>query len=79
RLPYLGAFGNGLIWLCAALNEVILRIYFRYAETLIRDFPSLAREVGGLFAVELLGLVAMWIARGLWTKAKLLRASLKRS
>lgn len=79
RFPYLGAVGNGLIWLGAALNEVILIIYFRYADTLIRDFPSLAREVGGLFAVELLGLVAMWIARGLWTKAKLLRASLKSS
>lgn len=77
RLPYLGAVGNALIWLGAALLEVLVTVYLLWASTGTVDVATVAREVFGLFVLELLGLVFMWIARGLWTRSKLLRSSVK--
>ena len=78
RFPYLGAAGNGLIWLGAALLEVVVTSYLLWTGGGITDVAELAREAAGLFALELLALVAMWIARALWTRAKLLGALLNR-
>lgn len=78
RFPYLGSVGNGLVWLGAALLEMVITTYLLWAGEGARDVTALVREAAGLFAAELLGLVAMWIARGLWTSAKLLRSSIKR-
>lgn len=75
RFPYLSAVGNGLIWLGAALLEVVVTSYLLWTGGGIKDAAELAREAAGLFALELLALVAMWTARVLWTRAKLLSAS----
>lgn len=77
RLPYLGAVGTVFIWLGAALPEVFVTLYLLWRGIGIRDADTMAREVAGLFSLELLGLVSMWIARGLWTRAKLLRSSVQ--
>lgn len=77
RLPFLGAIGNGLVWLAAALLEVLVTLYLLWTGAEMRDAPDLVLAVVGLFLLELLGLAAMWIARGLWTRARLLRSSLK--
>ena len=72
RLPYLGAVGNALIWLGAALLEVVVTSYLLWTGAGIRETGDIARELAGLFALELLGVVSMSIARVLWTKSKLL-------
>ena len=77
RLPYLGAVGNGLIWLGAALLEIVVTSYLLWTGARIRDVVELLREAAGFIALELLGLVSMWIGRGLWTRAKLLSKSVK--
>lgn len=74
RLPYLGTVGNGLIWLGAASLEVVVTVFLVATGTGNRDADFLAGEVAGIVAVELLGVVAMWIARFLWTRAKLLKS-----
>lgn len=79
RFPYLGAVGNGLIWLGAALLEVTVTSYVLWEGAGITNLAELALEAAGLFVLELLGLVSMWLARGLWTRAKVLSApSVKR-
>lgn len=78
RLPYLGAVGNACIWFGAALLEVVVTLYLLYVGAGITGDAELAREGAVLFVLEILGLVAMWVARGLWTRAKLLRSSMGR-
>ena len=79
RVPYLGAVGNGLIWFGAALLEVTVTWYVLWTGAKITDIGALALEAAGLFILELLGLVSMWAARCLWTRAKLMSAqSVKR-
>ena len=78
RLRYLGAVGNALIWLSAGLLEVVVTSYLLWTGAGLRGTGDIAREIAGLFVLELLGLVSMSMARFLWTRAKLLRASVKR-
>lgn len=78
RLRYLGAVGNALIWLSAGLLEVVVTSYLLWTGAGLRDTGDIAREIAGLFILELLGLVSMSLARFLWTRATILRASVKR-
>lgn len=70
RLPYLGVVGNGLVWLGAAMLEMVVATYLLWTGNGVRNVADLLREAAGLFTLELLGLVSMWIARGLWMNAK---------
>lgn len=74
RLLHLGTVGNGLIWLGAASLGVVVTVFLVATGTGNRDADFLAGEVARMVAVELLGVVAMWIARYLWTRAKLLKS-----
>lgn len=78
-LPYLGAVGNALVWLGAALLKIVVTSCLLWTGAGSRDMAALVLESAGLFAPELLGLVAMWTARGLWARAnKLLRSKVER-
>eukprot|EP00904_Undaria_pinnatifida_P010704 jgi/Undpi1/6764/HiC_scaffold_21.g09243.m1 len=77
RLPYLGAVGSGMIWLGAALLEVVVISYLLWTGGGIRDIGEIAREAASFVALELLGLVSMWAAHGLWSRAKVLSAAVK--
>lgn len=76
RLPYLGAFGNGVIWLCAAWVEVLVTVYLalRLGEKDIGRQVGL--EIAALVVLELLALVIVWAYRILMVTVKmtLLRA-----
>lgn len=74
RFPYLGAVGNALVWLGAALIEIVVTSYLLWTGAGIKDFVELVVEAAGLFSLELLGLLAVWVARFLWTRHKLLRS-----
>lgn len=76
-IPYIRVVGNGLIWFGAALLEVVVTSYLLWEGANQKDVTAMVRESAGLLILELLGLMAMWIARGLWERAKLLRASVK--
>ncbi|CAN0024344.1 unnamed protein product, partial [Scytosiphon promiscuus] len=76
-LPCLEAFGNALLWIGVATLEVLVVGYFVWqaaGDGELRSWEVLEAEVAGLLAVEALGLVALWAARVLWTRAKLLAA-----
>lgn len=75
--PYIGAVGNGIVWLGVASLEVVVTSYLLLAGAGVQDSGDLVREVGGLIALELLALVTMLVARGLWTRAVILRSSVK--
>ena len=77
RLPYLDVFGNGLVWLGSALLEMVITTYLLWTGNGVRDVNALVLEAAGLFALELLALILIWIARGLWLSATLLRSSVK--
>ncbi|CAM9351994.1 unnamed protein product [Ectocarpus sp. 6 AP-2014] len=75
RLPYLGAFGNGLVWLGSAAMEVIVASFLVWEGERVTTWELLRDGVIGLVTVEFGGLLAMWAARFLWTRAKLLLAA----
>ena len=75
--PYLRAVGNGLIWLGAALLEVVVTSYLLWEGANKKDAFAIVHESAGLLVLELMGLAVMWIARGMWERAKFLRASVK--
>lgn len=77
QLPHLGAVGNGLIWLGAALLEIAATSYIIWEGDGPKDVITFAKEIAFLFALELLAVVSIWIARGLWTRVKLLRSSVR--
>lgn len=77
RVPYIGGVGNGLVWLGSALLEMVITTYLLWTGTGVRDVTSLVVEAAGLFTLELLGLIVMWIARSLWLSATLLKMSVK--
>lgn len=85
ELPYLGASGHALLWLGVAALEVLVALFLvreaggRAATAAAGQRKTLAGvlkdgEMVGLVAVEAVALLTMWIARGLWTRARLLLA-----
>ncbi|CAN0473699.1 unnamed protein product, partial [Hapterophycus canaliculatus] len=76
-LPYLSALGNALLWLGVAALEILVVAYFVWqaaGDGDLRSWDILADEITGLLLVEALALLALWAARVLWTRAKLLTA-----
>lgn len=59
RLPYLGAFGNGLVWLGSAAMEVIVASFLVWEGERVTTWELLRDGVIGLVTVELAGLLAM--------------------
>ncbi len=78
RFPYCGAFGCALIWLGLAALEVLVASFLVWAAGTAEGDRGLGRawaaEIIGLAALEAAALVAMWAARLLWTRARLLAA-----
>ena len=82
KLPFLGAFGHALLWLGVAALEVLVALLLvreggegsaaGQRETLAGIVAD--GEVVGLMAVEAVAMLAVWAARGLWTRARLLLA-----
>ena len=80
RCHYLSAFAGGAIWLGAALIEVVLTTFVVLAseganhanvEEDVR-WGVFQHALVSLVALEVLGLVALWVFKYLWARAKLL-------
>lgn len=75
RLPYLGAFGNGLIWLCAAWVEVLVTVYLALRLQVSGEDEDIGSLVGGeivaLVVVEVLALMVVWAYRVLMVRVKM--------
>ncbi|CAN0166942.1 unnamed protein product [Scytosiphon promiscuus] len=81
RLPYLGAFGNGLVWLSAAGLEVVVPVYLairvRYSTRIDEDLVGvIGGEVVALIVVEFLALVLVWTYRVLMVRIKMMLRTL---
>lgn len=88
KVPFLGAFGHALLWLGVAALEVLVASFLvrgvaekDSATTAVgrRQRDSLAAtledgEMVGLVVVEAVALLAVWAARGMWARARLLLA-----
>lgn len=81
---YLGALGNVLIWLGSALLEVIVALYLKWRMSTIylnRTTPNawsdLGEEISGLIVVEVMGLIAVWLARVSLMKASSIFSRMK--
>ncbi|CAM9166576.1 unnamed protein product [Scytosiphon promiscuus] len=79
RIYYLGAFGSSAVWLGSATLEVVVATFLVWkADGIVMssndsgDWGVLTSTLASLLAVEVLALVAMWTAKLLWTRAKLL-------
>lgn len=77
RLPYLGFFGNALIWLGSAMTEVLVTAYLvwrlQYWKNQGSDeenWPVLVAAVIGLVILEVVALLAVWAARFFFARAK---------
>lgn len=81
RLPYLGVFGNALIWLGAAITEVLVTAYLVWRlqywkneeaadETDEEKWSVLVAAVIGLIVLEAVALLAVWTARFFFARAK---------
>lgn len=70
RRPHLGALGNALVWRGAATLEAVIVAFQTWMVTLSPGRGMMANELAGLVAVEVLALLATWLARFLWTRSK---------
>lgn len=80
RLPYLGAFGNALIWLSSGVIEVLVTAYLVWRlqfwkgqdddEEEESTWPVLVGAVIGLVILEAVALLAVWAARFFFARAK---------
>lgn len=82
RLPYLGMFGNALIWLGSAIIEVLVTAYLVWRlqfwknqeaaeeEEEEENWPVLVAAVIGLVVLETVALLAVWLARFFFARAK---------
>lgn len=87
RLPYLGVFGNALIWLGVALSEVTVTLYLSwrrqgrlstsYSSTNIDTWGDFGGEVVSLIVLEANALAAVVTARLVFVKAKRMMLRLK--
>lgn len=82
RLPYLGVFGNALIWVGAAVLDILVTAYLVWRlqfwkneanedEADEQDWPVLVAAVIGLVILEIVALFAVWAARFFFARAKL--------
>eukprot|EP00752_Nemacystus_decipiens_P017769 g15931.t1 len=80
RLPYLGVFGNALIWLASGVIEVLVTAYLVWRlqfwkgqdddEEAERNWPVLVGAVIGLVVLEVVALLAVWAARFFFARAR---------
>ena len=80
RLPYLGVFGNALIWLGSGMIEVLVTAYLVWRlqfwkgqdddEDEENNWPVLVGAVIGLVVLEVVALLAVWAARFFFARAK---------
>eukprot|EP00903_Cladosiphon_okamuranus_P020988 g19280.t1 len=79
RLPYLGVFGNALVWLGSAITEVLVTAYLVWrlqfwknqeaAEEEEENWPVLVAAVIGLVVLEIVALLSVWVARFFFARA----------